>query len=71
MFEQQILEEALSLPAINRVLLVEKLLASLDLPDVSVDKAWSDEVEARIDAYNAGDLESVASEQVFNKYKTT
>lgn len=71
MSEQQILEEALSLPAINRVLLVEKLLASLDLPDVSVDKAWSDEVEARIDSYNAGDLESVASEQVFNKYKTT
>lgn len=68
MLEQQILKEALTLAPKNRASLVEKLLASLDQPDKSIDELWAMEAENRIDAYEAGNVKAISAEQVFSKF---
>ena len=64
-----ILEQALALSPKDRAALVEELLASLDQPDPVVDALWAKEVEDRINAYEAGELEAIPAEAVFKKYK--
>jgi putative addiction module component (TIGR02574 family) len=68
MLEHQILKEALTLAPKNRVSLVEKLLASLDQPDKTIDEPWAKEAENRIDAYEAGNIKAISAEQIFGKY---
>jgi putative addiction module component (TIGR02574 family) len=68
MIEQQILKEALNLAPKNRASLIEKLLASLDQPDKTIDELWAREAENRIDAYEAGNIKAISAEQVFGKY---
>jgi putative addiction module component (TIGR02574 family) len=67
--DKSIVGDALSLPASQRVKLVELLLASLDKPDDSLDRLWAEEVENRIDAYESGKLETVSLQRVLSKYK--
>ncbi len=69
MLEQQLFEEALTLAPKNRASLIEKLLASLDQPDKTIDELWAAEAESRIDAYEAGQIKAVSVERVFGKYK--
>jgi putative addiction module component (TIGR02574 family) len=62
----QILEQALSLPADERVALVEQLLASLDAPPrPDIDAMWAAEAEDRIDAYERGEISTVSGRDVF------
>jgi putative addiction module component (TIGR02574 family) len=68
MLDQQILKEALTLAPKNRASLVEKLLASLDQPDKSIDELWAKEAENRIDAYEAGNIKAISAERVFSKF---
>ena len=71
MFEHQeaILEKALLLSPKDRAILIEKLLASLDQSDFTIDDLWAKEAEDRINAYEAGQLKAIPAEQVFKKYK--
>lgn len=56
---QNILEEALSLPPLERAGLIERLLASFDRQSrTAVDTAWAIVAESRVDAYNAGEAEA-------------
>jgi putative addiction module component (TIGR02574 family) len=68
---EAILEQALLLSPKDRATLVEKLLASLDQPDLAVDALWAKEAEDRISAYEAGELKAIPAEEVFKKYKKT
>jgi putative addiction module component (TIGR02574 family) len=70
MLEQQILKEALMLPPLNRVALAEKILASVDQPELAISKLWAVEAESRIDAYDTGEIGAISFEQVFKKYQT-
>lgn len=64
----KILTEALALPPIDRVELIEQLLASFEFPKrKSVDKLWASEVEDRINAYDKGELSTVKAREVFEK----
>lgn len=67
---QSIVNQALSLNSIDRIAIAERLLNSLDTPDAAIDKIWAEEAEARIDAYESGEIESVSAKSVFGKYKT-
>lgn len=67
--DKEIAGNALSLPVIQRVELVELLLASLDTPDKTIDELWAKEVESRVDAFEAGKLKTVSLENVLSKYK--
>jgi putative addiction module component (TIGR02574 family) len=66
---QEIIERALSLPAIDKALVVDKLLSSLDQPDEIIDAMWREEVEDRIAAYNQGTLKSVSLEEALARYR--
>ena len=66
---ENLLEQALDLCASERVRLVEKLLLSLDMPNESIDKIWAREADARIAAYEAGDMNAVPASKVFSKYQ--
>ena len=58
---QDILEEALALPPLERAGLIEKLLASFDRQSrIAVDTAWAIVAEGRIDAYEAGKTETLS-----------
>ncbi len=65
----RILEEALKLTAVERAELVDSLLSSLDKPDQAIDKLWAREAEARIDAYDQGQIKAVSLDEVLKKYR--
>jgi putative addiction module component (TIGR02574 family) len=62
---------ALALPSEDRAALAAELLASLDedggdlASDTDWDAAWGDELEARADQLDRGDVETVAADEVF------
>ena len=62
---EQVLKSALSLPPLERAELIERLFLSFD-PDGRrpVDSAWGREIEARIDAYDAGEVDASPAQDV-------
>jgi len=65
---EQIFEEALGLPASEKALLADQLLASLDLASSdSIDEMWAREAENRIDAYERGEMKAIPAKEVFEK----
>jgi putative addiction module component (TIGR02574 family) len=63
---KQILKHVLDLSPVDRAELVEKILASFDFPtDKTIDAAWAQEAEERIDAFERGDIGSTPAEEVF------
>lgn len=61
-------EEAECLPVSDRVRLVEHLLSTLDRPDPSIDRAWAEESEQRLDAYVRGEITARDAEHVLAKH---
>lgn len=55
----EVIEQALSLKAADRYLLLELLHSSLDKPDPEIDKVWHEEILRRIKAFDEGRLETV------------
>ena len=64
-----VIDQALKLKASERAAIAERLLLSLDVPDPEMDAAWAREANARIEAHDRGEIESVPAEDVFAKYK--
>jgi putative addiction module component (TIGR02574 family) len=63
---EQILQQALALPIKERAELLERLLATFQVPyDPSLDELWVREVHDRLDAYDRGELNAVTAEEVF------
>ena len=66
----RVTEDALSLPAGDRLVLVEELLKSLNLPiDEDIDRLWAEEVETRISQIETGKAKLIPGEEVFAKIK--
>ena len=65
---QQVLEKAVGLPPLERVELLEGILSSFDFPARSQNDAkWALEAEARIDAYDCGNIAAIPAAAVFEK----
>ncbi|HHT9145844.1 MAG: addiction module protein [Candidatus Brocadiaceae bacterium] len=63
---KKVFDEALSLPAETRVVLIEKLLISLNLPtQPEIDHLWTEEAERRISQIDTGEVRLVPGEKVF------
>jgi putative addiction module component (TIGR02574 family) len=61
---------ALALPPRSRAKLAEQLLQSLDAPNQKeIDSLWADEAEARVDAYERGEMKAVSAREVFRKLR--
>lgn len=68
---QSILDEAMKLPAMERLALVEGILTSLSAPDEDWNKAWSKEAAARMAEYKAGNIEAIDADDVFAELETS
>lgn len=56
------------LPPLEKLQLVELLLADLDVPDPEVDAIWREEAKKRWQAYKQGELKTVSYAAVMQKY---
>ncbi len=66
----KVMDEVLSLPADARMSLVEKLLASLNLPtQPEIDRVWAEEAELRVAQIDRGEVELIPGEEVFAKLR--
>jgi len=62
----RVVENALELPADERIGLVDRILASLNLPTrPDIDKMWSEEAERRVAEIDRGEVDLIPGEEVF------
>ena len=66
---QTIIEQAKQLSALEKIEVVDALLASVDKPDAEVDKQWANEAEDRLAAYRRGEVKALDLNQVLAKYR--
>ena len=67
---EKIYEQALDLPIDDRLILIDKLLYSTNLPTrKEIDQAWAKEVELRCKALENGKAKLIPGEEVFEKVK--
>lgn len=62
-----LIEQALELPALERAVMAEQLLLSLNQPDPEIDAIWAAEAESRLTAYQIGEAEAVSLSDVLGK----
>ena len=63
---EKVLDAALDLPTDERLSLVDRLIASLNLPtQTEVDRLWATEAERRLTQIDRGEVELIPGEQVF------
>ena len=66
----KLFDEAVALPVDARVSLIERLLASLNLPtQTEIDRLWAEEAERRVSQMDKGEVEAIPGEQVFSKIR--
>ncbi len=66
----RVVAEALDLPADARIGLVNRILASLNLPTrPDIDRMWAEEAERRIAQIDQGEVELIPGEEVFAKIR--
>lgn len=63
--------QAVQLPPEERMVVVERILDSLDEPDPSLDALWAKEADDRLTAYRRGEIRAVALSDVIAKYQVT
>ena len=64
----EICRKAAELPDIEKLVLVDALLAQLDRPDPEVDRIWAEETRRRRQAYRAGRLEARDYERIMESF---
>ena len=70
MAADKVAEEALALPAAERIRLVDRILTSLNLPaEPEIERQWSEEAERRVSEIDHGEVELVSGEDVFAKIR--
>ena len=58
------------MPSDARMSLVDKLLASLNLPThAEIDRLWAEEAERRVSQIDRGDVELISGDEVFAKIR--
>ena len=62
-------EEIRGLPDIEKLQLVDVILADLDKPDPEIDRVWAEEARKRWAAYKAGRVPTVSYETVMAKHR--
>lgn len=64
-------QEVLLLPSDERLALIDKLIASLNLPtQADIDKLWAEEAEKRIQELDEGKVQGIPGEEVFAKIRS-
>jgi putative addiction module component (TIGR02574 family) len=61
--------EIRDLPDVEKLRLVDAILTDLDKPDPEIDRIWAEEARKRWTAYKAGEITTVAYEDVMAKHR--
>lgn len=64
----KLLKQALQLSSLEKAQIIEALLASLDHPDATIDRVWAQESDARIQAFENGEISAKPAKDVLSKY---
>jgi putative addiction module component (TIGR02574 family) len=64
---KEIIDEALSLPVEERVLIADSLLRSLNKPDSEIDRKWIKIAKRRLEELRSGKVEPVPGTEVFDR----
>jgi putative addiction module component (TIGR02574 family) len=67
LFNNEIIQEALRLPATARFEIVDQLMQSLDKPDPEIERMWGEEAVRRLAALDAGRGQTYAADEVFGQ----
>ena len=65
----ELISEAVSLPIETRLLLVNKLLESLNPSEKEIDELWAKEAEERIADIGSGKEKTIPGEEVFKEIR--
>ncbi len=57
------------LPDVEKLQLVDTILADMDRPDPEIDRVWTEEARKRWAAYTAGQIQTVHYETVMAKHR--
>ena len=66
---REIIQEAAALPVEERVIVIDSLLRSLNVPDAETDSQWSAVALRRLAELRGGRVRSVLGDQVFLRIK--
>jgi putative addiction module component (TIGR02574 family) len=61
----EVIEKALELKALDRLMLIELLQKSLDKPDAEIERVWVEEAKRRLEAYRAGRVQGIPAGEIF------
>jgi putative addiction module component (TIGR02574 family) len=66
----KVVDKALELPADARISLVDRILASLNLPTrPDIDRLWAEEAERRVAEIDRGEVDLIPGEEVFDRIR--
>ena len=66
---KELISEVVSLPVEVRILLVNKLLESLNPTKKEIDELWAKEAERRVEDIKTGKVKTIPGEDVFKEVK--
>jgi len=66
---EDIIQEATSLPVEERIIVVDSLLRTLNMPDPDIDKEWAVIAKRRLVELRSGRVNSVPGGQVFARIR--
>lgn len=69
MTTEKLTSEIQSLTDVEKLHLVDTILADLDRPDPELDRIWAEESRKRRTAYKEGRIPSVSYQDVMDKYR--
>jgi hypothetical protein len=62
---EDIIQQAASLPVKERIIVVDSLLRTLNIPDTDIDKEWAEVAKRRLAELRSGRVNPVPGDQVF------
>jgi putative addiction module component (TIGR02574 family) len=66
---EKLVSEIHSLPDVEKLRLVDAILADLDKPDPEMDRIWAEEARKRWAAYKEGRIPTVSYKEVMDKHR--
>lgn len=69
MDKQTLIDEAISLPVEDRVLVVDSILRSLNPTDAKIDREWAKVARQRLEDLRSGNVSAVPAEEVFERIR--
>lgn len=66
---EKLASEIRSLPAVEKLQLVDAILADLDKPDPEMDRVWAEEARKRWAAYKEGRIPTASYQEVMDRHR--